>query len=175
MTKVKCLIPATEIHEQVVRLGNEISRFYDGKPITIISVLSGSLLFVADLIRELPDSNIQIGFMGIESYEGPIRKRLRITSSLSVDVRNKTVLLIDDILDSGKTLEYVKAEILGNGAKSVETCVLIRKESSPVRADFIGFDNFGDHFVVGYGLDYNGYYRNYPSIGLMEQSCAVSR
>lgn len=170
MTKVNCLISAAEINKQVVRLGHEITRFYNGEPITIISVLSGSLLFVADLIRQLPDSNIQIGFMGIESYEGIERKGLRITSPLSLDVRDKTVLLVDDILDSGKTLEFVKSEILSYGASHVESCVLIRKESSPVRANFVGFDNFGDDFVVGYGLDYNGYYRNYPFVGVMEQN-----
>ena len=174
MTKVNCLISAAEIHEQIARLGYEINIFYGGRPITIISVLSGSLLFVADLIRELPDSNIQIGFIGIESYEGTERKGLRITSPLSIDVEDKTVLLVDDILDSGKTLEFAKAHILSGGANQLESCVLIRKKISPIHANFIGFNNFGDHFVVGYGLDYNGYYRNCPFIGIMEQNCAVS-
>lgn len=172
MTKINCLISATEIDEQVVRLGNEITRFYDGKPITVISVLSGSLLFVADLIRQLPGSNIQIGFIGIESYEGMERKGLRITSGLCVDVKNKTVLLVDDILDSGKTLELVKAHVLSCGADRVESCVLIRKESSPVHANFVGFDNFGDHFVIGMGLDYNGFYRNLPYIGVLAEQSA---
>lgn len=167
MTEVNCLISATEIDKQIVRLGHEINMFYGGKPITIISVLSGSLLFVADLIRELPESNIQIGFIGIASYSGVRRNDLCVTSNLSLDVRDKTVLLVDDILDSGKTLEFVRSEIFSHGADHVETCVLIRKKSSPINANFVGFDNFGDHFVVGMGLDYNGFYRNLPYIGVL--------
>ena len=119
MTKIDCLIPANKISMQIMRLGSEISRFYDGLPLTIISVLSGSFMFVADLIREFSGSNIQVGFMGVESYDGIERKDLRITSELSLDVTGRNVLLVDDILDSGKTLGFVKAHVLNCGANSV--------------------------------------------------------
>lgn len=167
MISVNCLITAGEIKEQIARLGSEITMFYDGKPITVISVLSGSILFVADLIRELPGLNIQIGFIGIESYDGMERKGLRITSELSLDVTDRDVLLVDDILDSGKTLEFVRAHVLDQGAHSVQSCVLIRKKHSPVHAGFVGFNSFGDDFVIGYGLDYNGFYRNLPYVGVL--------
>lgn len=164
---ISCLISPSMIHDRVKSLGQEISDYYNQDELTIISVLSGSVLFVADLIRELPQESTQIGFIGVSSYFGKTRKKVRLTNNLSIDVRDRHVLVVDDILDSGKTLEYVQDYIRQSGATSARSCVLLKKTGAPSTADFVGFD-IDDKFVVGYGLDYNGYYRNCPYIGVLE-------
>ena len=135
-----------------------------------MTILSGSVVFLADLIRELP-FQMKLGLMTVSSYRGATTEagEVRLGQELNLDVADRHVLVIDDILDTGGTLRRVRQRLEELGAKSVKTCVLLRKPSKApgdVPAEFIGFD-IEDEFVVGYGLDYADHYRNLPYIGVL--------
>jgi hypoxanthine phosphoribosyltransferase len=138
-----------------------------GGEVTIIPILTGAMIFCADLIRQIPIA-MRIGLMTVSSYPG---KSVSSQGSQMVgqqfgDLRGRHVLLLDDILDSGGTLRLVTANLRDSGAASVRTCVLLRKDrpsARDVHADYVGFE-IPDEFVVGYGLDFNNYYRNLPDI-----------
>jgi len=167
------LIPRERIAERVRELAREIARTYQAEEdegITLVTILSGSLIFLADLIRELP-LRMKIGLITVSNYRGATTQSrgARIQQDLNVDVAGQHVLLIDDILDTGGTLRIVGQHLAACGARSIRTCVLLRKPSkapSDVAAEFVGFD-IEDKFVVGYGLDYNDHYRNLPDIGIL--------
>jgi hypoxanthine phosphoribosyltransferase len=139
----------------------------DGDEITIVPILTGAMIFTCDLIRQIPIA-MRIGLLTVSSYPGSsVRSQgAQMLSQQLGDVRGRHVLLLDDILDSGGTLRLVVPVLQELGALSVKTCVLLRKnrpEAKDVHADYVGFD-IPDEFVVGYGLDYNNYYRNLPDI-----------
>jgi len=169
------LISRERIAQRVRELARGIEQAYlntgdDG--LTFVTILSGSLIFLADLIRELP-LRMKIGLVTVSSYRGATTQSggSKLLSDLNVDVRGRHVLLIDDILDTGGTLRTVRERIAQAGAKSIRVCVLLRKPSKAppdVTADFVGFD-IEDAFVVGYGLDYNDHYRNLPDIGVLRR------
>lgn len=176
----RILIPRDEIARRVRELAGEIAGTYEGveaDALTIVTILSGSVIFLADLIRELP-LRMKIGLITVSSYRGATTESRGATvlQELNVDVSGRHVLLIDDILDTGGTLRMVRQRLETAGARSVRTCVLLRKPSKApkdVAADFIGFD-IDDVFVVGYGLDYNDLYRNFPDIGVLREELYAS-
>ncbi len=168
----KVVITERAIKERVVELAAEIAEVYgrceDG--VTIVTVLAGSLIFLSDLIRLLP-IKMRVGLMAVSSYAGQTTTsrgaKLELTSL--PDLRNRNVLIVDDIVETGRTLRIVQEEVRRLGPRSVQTVVLLRKTSrapADVPVDFIGFD-IEDVFVVGYGLDYDGLYRNLPYIGVL--------
>lgn len=139
--------------------------------VALVPVLTGAIVFCADLIRHLPLA-MSMEMVSVSSYPG------RTTRSQGVTLRGETpgglagkhVLIVDDILDSGRTLARLKSDILEQGPASLRICVLLRKSrrrESPVEADYVGFD-IPDVFVIGYGLDYDGHYRNLPDIRALE-------
>jgi hypoxanthine phosphoribosyltransferase len=138
--------------------------------VTLVPILTGSIIFVADLIRRLPQ-RMQIHVMSVSSYPGrsTTSQGVKIDPTLSAvpeDLTGLHVLVIDDILDSGRTLRRVREELARRGPASVRTCVLLRKQLDQppeAEADYVGFD-IPDAFVVGYGLDFDDYYRNLPDI-----------
>ena len=167
------LISRGAISDKVRELGQEITKdietFDAEKEIVLVAVMTGSIIFVADLMRHLP-MKIRIQLMTAISYVGktttgsddPMLGKLP-------EVKDKHVLLVDDILDSGKTLTRIRAELETLQPKSIQTCVLLRKKipsAMAVPCEYVGFD-IEDEFVVGYGLDYDGYYRNFPDIGVI--------
>lgn len=168
------LISKEAIAERINTLAAEISEIFprtDGG-LTIVSVLAGSVVFLVDLIRQMP-MRLRIGLITVSSYPGQrtAPKPPELTWSALGDVKDCDVLIIDDILDTGGTLRLVQAAIRDAGARSVRTAVLLRKPGKAPRevaADFVGFD-IDDVFVVGYGLDYDGLYRNLPYIGVLRQ------
>ncbi len=136
----------------------------------MIGILRGSFVFLADLVRDLYEHDIhpRIDFMTLESYgRGMVSSgTVRVTKDISVDVGGADILLVDDILDTGRTLTFALQLMKDKGAKSVKSCVLLDKPSRravPVKADYAGF-TIDDVFVVGYGLDYDSYYRELPYI-----------
>jgi hypoxanthine phosphoribosyltransferase len=142
----------------------------DDRGLTLVPILSGSLIFLADLVRELP-LKMKIALVQVSAYPGPARQagqpatRLQLTA----DVRGRHVLVVDDILDSGRTLRHVQAMVAARQPASLRTVVLLRKPAKAppdVPVDFVGFD-IDDLFVVGYGLDYDDHYRNFPHIGVL--------
>ena len=149
-----------------------------GEPeITIVPILTGAMIFCCDLIRRIPFA-MKIGLMTVSSYPGSsIRTQgSQIIGQQLGDVRGRHVVLLDDILDSGGTIRLVAPIIRELGAASVKVCVLLRKdrpEAKDVHADYVGFE-IPDEFVVGYGLDYNDYYRNLPDIVTLKQE-AIDR
>ena len=176
----RILIPREQIIRRVKELAREIARTYEDQEddgITIVTILSGSFIFLADLMRELP-LKMKIGLIAVSSYRGATTTPCgaRIERDLDVDVAGRHVLLVDDILDTGGTLRLVRQRLAACGARSIRTCVLLRKPTKAppdVPAEFVGFD-IADDFVVGYGLDYNDYYRNLPDIGVLRPECYKS-
>jgi len=169
----RVLIPADRIAQRVRELAGQITRDHvepnlpADSQITIVPILTGAMIFCADLIREMP-VRMKIGLLSVSSYPGTSTASTGPTlqaNSLG-EIRGRHVLLVDDILDSGETIKMIVPLLKDSGAATVKTCVLLRKDrpsARAVKADYIGFD-IPDEFVVGYGLDYDNYYRNLPDI-----------
>jgi len=167
---IEVLIPAEKIQERVDELGRQIMRDYEGRPLTIVGVLTGSLMFLADLMRRL-DLPLRIALIQTSSYRGEatIRGQLQVQSDLLPDLTGRHILILDDILDTGHTLAYLVRHIGGLQPASVKTAVLLRKlgrQEEAVEPDYCGFQ-IPDEFVIGYGLDYNDEHRNLPFIGVL--------
>jgi hypoxanthine phosphoribosyltransferase len=165
------LIPADRIHARVRELAAEIARAYEGKPVTVVGILTGCLIFTADLIRQI-DLPLRVAFVTASSYRGEttVPGRLEIRDELLPDITGRHILLLDDILDTGKTLTRVVAHLIDRGAESVRVAVLLRKigrQEVPFEPDFVGF-TIPDRFVVGFGLDFNDEYRHLPFIGVLK-------
>jgi hypoxanthine phosphoribosyltransferase len=166
---VEVLISADQIRQRLVVLAAEIVRAYDGKPVTVVGVLNGCLMFVADLIRQI-DLPLRVAFVTASSYrDGTSPGKLELHDEFLPDITARHILLLDDILDSGKTLARVVARLVERGAASVKVGVLLRKigrQEVPFEPDFVGF-TIPDRFVVGYGLDYNDEHRHLPYIAVL--------
>jgi len=170
---MQILLPADQIQRRIVELADQIAVDYHGKPVTIVGVLTGCLMFLADLVRHL-DLPLRIGLIQASSYRGgtTTRGELRISPDLQPDVRGRHVLLLDDILDTGQTLVHLKNHLEKVGALSVRVGVLVRKvgrQEVSLEPDYCGFD-IPNAFVVGYGLDYNDEYRHLPYIGILPET-----
>lgn len=180
------LIPRPTIAARVREMGAKIARDLaddlakdvpspDGKAaeerVVLIPILTGSIVFVADLIREMP-LKLSIEVVGVSSYPGKSMesKGVSIRHELPRGLAGKHVIIVDDILDSGQTLDVVSRLVLEQKPSTLRTCVLLRKPGKAkvhAEADYVGFD-IPDEFVVGYGLDYDGFYRNYPEIATLK-------
>ncbi len=157
-----------QIRTRVDQLVHEMADDCRSENMVMIGILRGSFMFLADLVRDFYDHDYhpRIDFITLESYGGGTESSgtVRITKDFSVDVHDADVLLIDDILDTGRTLTYAKNHAKARGARSIKTCTLLDKPSRrivPIEADYVGF-TIDDFFVVGYGLDYDSYYRELP-------------
>lgn len=167
------MIKRGAISDKVRSLGKQIAEdlkeLEDLDEVVLVAVMTGSIIFVADLMRHLP-MKIRIQLMTASSYVGKSVKSNEDPSiGLLPMVEGKHVLLVDDILDSGKTLTRIRSELQSQNPASIKTCVLLRKKlpsAMEVPCEYVGFD-IEDEFVVGYGLDYDGYYRNLPDIGVI--------
>ena len=170
----RVLISREQIARRVSELARQITTDADGGgDMTIVAIMTGALVFCSDLIREIPIS-MKMGLIMVSSYPGSsIRAQsAQILGRRLGDIRGHQVLVVDDILDSGGTLGQVVPMLRELGAAEVRSCVLLRKDrpsAKQVRADYVGFD-IPDEFVVGYGLDFNGYYRNLPEIVTLKPS-----
>lgn len=162
-------------HESVILdrlcgMAEQISADYAGKDLTVVAVLNGSLMFGADLLRRM-DMPLRLDCISVSSYHGVATTGvIRFNQVRLPDVRNRHVLLLDDILDSGHTLHAIREKLLGEANPlSVKICVLLRKDvprQRELEADYVGFD-IANEFVVGYGLDYMERFRNLPYIGVV--------
>jgi hypoxanthine phosphoribosyltransferase len=168
---IEKLISAQDLHQRVIEMVDEITHKLDDKPLVIVGVLRGSFMFLADLVRELHPRSFhpQIDFMTLQSYGSATTSsgNVNITKDVTVSLNGMTVLLVDDILDSGRTLNFAIKHVLNKWASNVLSCCLLDKPERrvvKVTSDFIGFE-IPDTFVVGYGLDYDSHYRELPYIG----------
>ncbi len=170
------LIPEEAIRERVLEIAAEVNADFRGRTFTVVGILTGSLVFLADLVRRLEHRH-QIGLLEASSYRGTATTpgTLVLNTGLLPEVRGRHILLLDDILDTGATLSQVTAHLVELGAASVKTCVLLRKigrQTVPFEPDYVGFA-IPDKFVVGYGLDFNDDYRHLPYIGVLPDDTPV--
>lgn len=169
---VPVLISAPQIQDRVDALAQEIMQTYHNQAITIVGVLTGCLVFLSDLIRRL-DMPLKIALVQASSYRGTATTagELHVQDELLPELQGRHVLILDDILDTGKTLRHMVDHINTLGAESVRVGVLLRKEGRQevaLEPDFVGFP-IPDAFVIGYGLDFNDEYRNLPYIGILTE------
>ena len=174
----KILLSQEAIEERVKELGTNIDKHYHGKEIIIITLLDGAIVFTADLIRNLTIP-LRLDCLRVSSYGDSTDPETapRILSSLKSDVEGKHVLLVDDILDTGNTMQKVHDEVSSKSPKSVHSCVFLDKperRENGFTADWYGFSIPND-FVVGYGLDYAGKYRQLPYVACLKPSIYNSK
>ncbi|HEC82879.1 MAG TPA: hypoxanthine phosphoribosyltransferase [Firmicutes bacterium] len=167
----KILIQEDEIRRRVKELGEEISRDYQGKEPTLVSILKGGIIFLSDLVRALSILH-EIDFMSVSSYDGGTESSgvVRILADLSINIEGRDVIIVEDIVDTGLTLDYIRHILLARHPKSLRICTLLDKKSRrrvEVPLDYVGFV-IPDAFVIGYGLDYAEKYRNLPYIAILE-------
>ncbi len=168
----KILITREQLQARIAELGKAISRDYAGKDLLLVCVLKGGVLFLGDLVREIhiPHS---IDFMAISSYAGARTESsgvVRILMDLNASIEGRNVLIVEDIIDTGRTLSYITENLRTRNPASLKICTLLNKPSRrevKVTVDFVGFD-IPNEFVVGYGLDYNELYRNLPFVGVLK-------
>ena len=161
------------IHRRVKELAKQISKDYAGKELVTIGILKGAVIFLSDLIRYIDqDVDVVMDFMAVSSYGDSTKTSgiVKITKDIDINIRGKNVLIVEDIVDSGLTLSYLIRMMGEREPESIRVCVLLDKEERrkvPVNVDYKGFD-IPDKFVVGYGLDYAGKWRNLPSIHMVD-------
>jgi hypoxanthine phosphoribosyltransferase len=165
----RVLITEEQIEKRIKTLAREIERDFHGREMVVVSLLNGTVMFLADLMRHL-NLPLRLDFMGVSSYgSGTESGELVFTKELRLDVRGRDVLLIDDILDTGKTLRHVLPKLRALKPRRIKVCVLLDKPSrriENIHADYAGFE-IPDDFVVGYGLDFAERYRNLPFVGVL--------
>lgn len=167
----RVLISSEDIQRRVIELGREISSdFADTTPV-LVSVLKGGVLFLADLMRQLSIPH-EIDFMSVSSYQGGTQSTgvVKIQMDLKTNITDRDVLIVEDIIDTGLTLEYLEEILRARKPRSLKLCTLLNKvdaRTQNIPIDYVGFD-IPNEFVIGYGLDYDEKYRNLPFIGIMK-------
>ncbi len=169
----KILIDEDELKSIVKRLGEQITADNKGKNLLLIGILKGSVIFMADLMRAI-DLPCNIDFMAVSSYGNGTEStgRVKINKDLDNDIQGKDIIIIEDILDSGKTLYYIRDILSARKPASIKICTLFDKperREADIKADYVG-SLVPNEFIVGYGLDYSEYYRNLPFIGVLKES-----
>ena len=163
------LINEAQLKRRVRTLARQIERDFVGRELTVVALLTGTVLFLADLIRHL-NLPLRLDFIAISSYGAGLRPgQLVVTKELRLEVRGRDVLVVDDILDTGNTLHYIQSKLRRLHPRRMKTCVLLDKPArrqKTVQADYVGF-TIPDVFVVGYGLDYAERYRNLPFVAVL--------
>ena len=169
MTRLKPFLSAEELGETVSALAESIRRDYAGKRPLLIGVLQGSFIFLADLARAL-EIPLDVAFLSASSYETGTTPspEVKLEAASLPDVKGRELLIVEDIVDSGKTLTRIMEHLRELSPASIKVCTLLRREGSPVGADYVG-SSIEKGFVVGYGLDYRGEYRYLPALHIMEE------
>lgn len=168
------LFSKEQIQSMIDRMGAEISRDYEGKNLLLVGILKGSVIVMADLMRAITVP-LEIDFMAVSSYGEDTKTsgRVRIVKDLDRDISGYDVLIVEDILDSGRTLAYLKSVLGARNPASIKICTIFDKpdgrEIADISADYVG-DTVPDAFIVGYGLDYAHKYRNLPFVGILKES-----
>ena len=171
--RVKILLSEEEVNKRISEIGEQISKDYAGKQVHLVCVLKGGAFFMCELAKRITVP-VSMDFMSVSSYGGDTKSSgvVKIVKDLDDPLKDKDVIVVEDIVDSGRTLSYL-LELLGQrGPKSLRLCTLLDKPDRrvvDVKVDYTGFE-IPDEFVVGYGLDYAEYYRNLPYIGILDPS-----
>ena len=169
----RVLISKEEIQQKVKEMAKQITEDFKGEQLTVVCILKGSTIFFADLVREIELDTV-FDFMIVKSYGGGTESsgNVRFVKDLDESITGKNVLIVEDIIDSGLTLTFLKNNLLTRGAKSLKICTLLdkperRKPGATITVDYCGFQ-IPNEFVVGYGLDFNESYRNLPEVGVLK-------
>lgn len=170
-SKISILISEEEVDKKIVELGQQISKDYEGKAVHLICVLKGSIFFTCELAKRITIP-VTLDFMSVSSYGDGTEStgRVKIAKDLDEGIEGKNVIVIEDIIDSGRTLSYLMTLLKARNPESIRLCTLLDKPErrvTKVDVDYTGFV-IPDKFVVGYGLDYAQNYRNLPYIGIIE-------
>lgn len=165
------LIRADQIHRRVVALGRRIGDELAERELIVVPLLGGAFCFVADLVRQIHHPGLRLHFAAASSYHGGRSSSGQVTVRDLPPTADKDFLVVDDILDTGRTLQAVTGALVAGGAASVRSCVLLDKPARravPIRADYVGF-TIPDRFVVGYGLDHEDRWRHLPDVCVLDQ------
>ena len=169
--KIRVLVSEEEIEKRILQMAKDISEFYQGEPVHLVSVLKGGVFFTCELAKRLTIP-VSIDFMSVSSYGDGTKSSgvVKVIKDLDEAIEGKHVLVVEDIVDSGRTLSYLMDNLKSRKSKSLHLCTLLDKPErrvTDVHVDYTGFE-IPDEFVVGYGLDYMQHYRNLPYIGVVE-------
>ena len=169
--RVKILLSEEEVNKRISEIGEQISKDYAGKQVHLVCVLKGGAFFMCELAKRITVP-VSMDFMSVSSYGDDTKSSgvVRIVKDLDESLAGKHVIIVEDIVDSGRTLAYLKELLMGRGAADIKICTLLDKPSRRVKAVHVDYTCFAipDEFVVGYGLDYAQKYRNLPYIGVVE-------
>jgi hypoxanthine phosphoribosyltransferase len=168
----RTLIDAATLQEGVARLAAQIDRAQDGRPLLLVGILKGSIFFLCDLAKKL-QTPVSVDFLQVSSYGKGTKSsgNVQLQRDLTTDVAGREILIVEDIVDTGRTLQKIVELLATRRPKSVRICSLLKKRvptNSAIPIDYLGF-TIDDHFVVGYGLDYAESYRNLPYIAILEE------
>ncbi len=169
--KIRVLVPEEEVDKRIEELGKQISDIYKDETVHLICVLKGGVFFMCELAKRIT-SPVSMDFMSVSSYGSDTKSSgvVKIIKDLDESIKDKNVLVVEDIIDSGRTLSYLLEILKSRSPKSLRLCTLLDKPDRrvvDVDVDYVGFE-IPDEFVVGYGLDYDQKYRNLPYIGVIE-------
>ena len=165
----RILISEEEIDDRTKQLGKEISEYYKGQDLVVVGLLKGSVPFMAELVKRI-DIDIELDFMDVSSYAGKKSTEVKVNKDIACSVADRKVLIVEDIVDTGKTLKFVKEMFYTKGAEEVKIVTLLDKPEGrlvEIEVDWSGF-KIPNEFVIGYGLDYNQKYRNLPYVGVIK-------
>ncbi len=166
------LIDEATLEQGIARLASEIDRDQQGRPALLVGILKGSIFFLCDLAKNLKTTPVALDFLQVSSYGKGTKSsgNVRLVRDLSSDVAGQDVIIVEDIVDTGRTLKKIIEILSTRKPKSIKICALLKKKipgKQGIPLDYLGF-TIGDHFVVGYGLDFAEAYRNLPFIGILE-------
>ena len=171
MSKIKTLISKRDLNKRIGEIAGEISKDFNKEPILIVCILKGATYFAIDLSKKIKNNNVEIDFMKISSYNGTESTgKVSISLDISTNIEGRNVIIVEDIIDSGISLNYLYNHLIEKKPKSLKIAVLLDKKErrkKDINVDYIGFV-IEDKFVVGYGLDYDEQYRNLDYIGYIE-------
>ncbi|MFA7543650.1 MAG: hypoxanthine phosphoribosyltransferase [Candidatus Cloacimonadaceae bacterium] len=170
----RVLFDEQQIQARIKEIGQMIDKDYEGKEPVIIGILKGGFIFMSDLVRSI-SLHLEIDFMAISSYGAGTSSSgvVKIRKDIDIPLENRDVIIVEDIVDSGLSLQYIKDYIWKHKPASVRTCILLNKpeaHKTEMEFEYVCFE-VGNEFVVGYGLDYGERYRNLPYIGILKEEC----
>ena len=165
------MIGEKQILDRAAEIAGEISRDFAGESLIMVGILKGAVLWLSDIVKRV-DTDVQIDFMSVSSYGASTKSSgiVKIVKDLDIPIEGRNVIIVEDIVDSGVTLNYLKNYLLGMGPKCLKICTLLDKPAGrriDIEADYVGF-TVDDRFIVGYGLDYDQNYRNLPYITCLD-------